>query len=460
MLLSCINSFAQAWNYNNNRIAISADGNSAPDNLHKWPIGDPDDWGANAAMLAILAKLEMQDKLVHYSYNNFIDAPAGPDSRNQNKISCDGGIIRWHFDAEKFYDVTTQLEQATNSLAKEMTKSTADDPLYFLHAGLSEFVYLAVEKAIELGGLENLRYVKLVSHSGFNENHKRREWHHTWDDIQKLCGNRMQYHKIKDQNACNQPDVLWCSGKDFSPWYWMRDHKDESIHWLYTRVQAHNTGKADISDCGLLYWLLTGDESGNPEKFKNFIGDGIANSVQGIAVKKLIEDKGKDNFISMEAEHFDLHGQWAFKNDDLASGGRFIEYIGANNDQEITKENICESNFEIKEAGTYTVKWLMRQTKEIEGDRVGSVWINFPDAIQIGHEPVKGFHKFAGRGKNDFTMNGQLDLHGDQSWMTVKFEKAGFYTLQVSACSEFLQIDKFILYKDMSFEDAKKMANQ
>lgn len=289
LLWSVTNTFAQAWEYDNNRIAISADGNSAPDLQYKWPIGDPDDWGANAAILATLAKMEMQDQLVHYSYNNFIDAPAGPDSENQNKISCDGAIIRWHFDASNFFDITTQLEEAKNNLAREIVKSTAKDPLFFIHAGLSEFVYQAVEKAIEIGGLESLNHVKLISHSGFNEIEKRRSWHHTWDDIQELCGQRIQYYKIKDQNACGQPDILWCSGNDFSPWEWMSIHHDESVRWLYTRIQAHKTGKADISDVGMLYWLLTADEDGSPEKFKSFIGEGIPNAVQGISITKELD---------------------------------------------------------------------------------------------------------------------------------------------------------------------------
>ncbi len=54
-----------AWGYKNNRIAVTSDGNSARDNEYKWPTGDPDDWGATAATLGIIAKLGLQDKLVH-----------------------------------------------------------------------------------------------------------------------------------------------------------------------------------------------------------------------------------------------------------------------------------------------------------------------------------------------------------------------------------------------------------
>ena len=81
LLLLIISSFipgltnAQSLGYNSNRIAISADGNNQADNHHFWPRADPDDWGATPATLAILAKLKLQDKLVHYSYNNFVDAP-------------------------------------------------------------------------------------------------------------------------------------------------------------------------------------------------------------------------------------------------------------------------------------------------------------------------------------------------------------------------------------------------
>lgn len=265
-----------AWGYLNHRIAVTSDGNSARDNEYKWPTGDPDDWGATAASLAIIAKLGLQEKLVHYSYNNFIDAPQGPDKTNQMKISADGAILRWHFDSTKFFDVTKQLSAARSSLASEMSRSTAEDPLYVILAGLSEFLYQAVDEVVKQGHVESLNHVYLVSHSGFNENEKRRDYHHTWEDVRARSGKRIKYKKIQDQNDKTDAHHLWHSGSDFSVWYWMRDHGDETVRWMYSRLEAHSGHVADISDCGLLYYLLWGDDNGSPAKFKRFIGKGIS----------------------------------------------------------------------------------------------------------------------------------------------------------------------------------------
>lgn len=267
--------FSQVWNYDNNRIAISFDGNSAPDNAYKWPTGDPDDWGAAAASCAIIAKLKLQDKLVHCSYNNFIDAPAGPDNENQLKISLVGAAERWDFKPETFIDVTTHLNDARTHLAKEIALSTADNPLYFCHAGLTEFIYQVVEEVINSGHKEALKHLYILSHSGFNENEKRRAYHRDFNDLRNLTENSFQYKKIKDQNDKTNPHNLWNSGKDFSVWYWMRDHKDPNVRWMYTRIEVHSENVADISDCGMLFYLLMGDDTGNPEKFRKFIGNGI-----------------------------------------------------------------------------------------------------------------------------------------------------------------------------------------
>ena len=267
-----------AWDYDNNRIACSADGNNQADNHPEaqWPRADPDDWAATPAALAIIAKLGLQGKLVHYSFNNFIGSPPHTSDKNQMEISTSGAISRWGYNSNIFFDVTLKLDAARTHLKNEIAKSTAQDPLYYIHMGPSEFLYQAVEEAINDGVTDAFNHVYIVSHSGYNDNHKRRNSHHTMEQVRSKAGDRMNYKRIKDQNGANDPNKLWNAGSNFSVYHWIRDHKDKTIPFIYERMEAHPGNKADPSDCGMVYWLLTGDEDGNPIKFKNFIGDGIS----------------------------------------------------------------------------------------------------------------------------------------------------------------------------------------
>ncbi len=279
---------AQGWGYSNNRIAISADGNNQPDHMHRWSKADPDDWGGTPVALAMIAKLQAQDKLVHFSYNNFIDAPAHTSATNHMKIGVDGAIERWNFDKNIFFDVPEDNEAAINDLVEEIEKSTATDPLYFIHMGPAEFLYRAVKQVIEDNKSETLSHIYIISHSGYNEKHLRRgdpkfdkkpvsasDKHHTIAETMELSGHRLNYRKIIDQNAHWDPNKLFGSDDDFTVWYWMRDHKDPNIKWLYDRMLVNEKGKADCSDAGMVYYLLTGDDNGSPSKLEKFFGEGI-----------------------------------------------------------------------------------------------------------------------------------------------------------------------------------------
>ena len=270
---------AQSLGYDNNRIAISADGNNQADSHPeaKWPRADPDDWGGTPASLSIISKLGLQDKLVHFSYNNFVAAPAHTSETNYMADGVNGAIARWNFDATRFFDVPEDNNAAINHLANQLKKSTPEDPLYFVHMGPSEFFYRAVKQVVDNGYKEALANVYVISHSGYNDNHLRRKAHHTMKEAIALSGNRIKYNKIKDQNACDDPNKLWCSNTDFSPYQWMKDHANPDIQWLYSRTQFHPQNKgADISDAGMVWYLLLGDEDGNPRKLEKFIGDGIS----------------------------------------------------------------------------------------------------------------------------------------------------------------------------------------
>ncbi|MEM6803455.1 MAG: hypothetical protein AAF696_18755 [Bacteroidota bacterium] len=300
---------AQSLGYKNNRIAISADGNNQADEQHFWPRADPDDWGATPASLAILAKLNLQDKLVHYSYNNFIDAPPHTSETNHMKLGVNGGIKYWNFDADRFFDVSAQYDAALTHLVNELKRSSSDDPLYFIHMGPAEFFYRAVKRLVDEGKVEALNHVYIISHSGYNDNHLRRgdpkfdktpvaeaDKHHRMQEAISLSGNRLHYKKIKDQNSGENPHKGWKSHTDWTVWYWMRDHQDPSVAWIYERMLANQKNSADISDAGMLYYLLLGDENGSPSKFKQFIGKGINPAAEASKLHKDIRWVGIKDF--------------------------------------------------------------------------------------------------------------------------------------------------------------------
>ncbi|WP_199271671.1 hypothetical protein [Paraglaciecola sp. L3A3] len=279
---------AAGWGYKNNRIAISADGNNQPDVMHFWTTADPDDWGATPAALAIIAKANKKNQLVHFSYNNFMNSPPHTTAINEMAVGVEGAIQNWGYDSNKFFDVSEDYQKALNDLVRVLQVSTKEDPLFFIHMGPSEFFYRAVQQVIKLGKIESLAHVYVISHSGYNDNHLRRgdpkfdkkpvpasQKHHTLTEAIALSGNRIQYKKIIDQNAKWDANQLWHSEHDWSVWLWMKEHKDETVRWIYQRMKRHPNGVADFSDAGMVYFLLTGDENGSPKKFEQFIGKGI-----------------------------------------------------------------------------------------------------------------------------------------------------------------------------------------
>jgi len=276
--LLVVHIMAQALGYDNNRIAVSADGNNQPDLGYTgtYDTADPDDWGATPAALIMLAKLQMQGVLVHYSYNNFMPSPPHTTEKNFMKEACDQAIARFGFEDSVFFDVGTHQQEAIQSLKNELAKSTAEDPLYFLHMGPSEFFYQAVKAVVDEGThIEALSHVYIISHSGYNDTHLRRPTEHTMPQTITLSGDRLNYTKIKDQNNCNTGWLLWCSGTKDHPWRDIRDHEDPHVQWLWERMSDHKHGKYDISDAGLMWYLLRGDEDGSPAKFATFLGYGI-----------------------------------------------------------------------------------------------------------------------------------------------------------------------------------------
>jgi hypothetical protein len=265
--------YCQALGYNNNRIAYSSDGNSVKDitNENQYPTADPDDWCGSPMSLAIIAKKNLQSKLVHFSYNNFMASPPESDAQNQMKKGVAPAISNFGYNPAVFFDVSSSSSvkaAAINQLKLEIEKSTASDPLYFILAGPSEFFYQCVQGVVNDGKKASLAYVYIISHSGYNENEKRRFSHHTLGQARSLGSNLMKYQKIVDQNTGLKRTT-------YDPYFWLRDHQNTKLRFIFDRMKAHPGNVADPSDAGMTFYLLTNDQNGTPSKLQTYFGSGI-----------------------------------------------------------------------------------------------------------------------------------------------------------------------------------------
>ncbi len=108
----------------------------------------------------------------------------------------------------------------------------------------------------------------IISHSGYNENEKRRYSHHTLAQARTLANSLMHYQKIVDQNTGLKRTT-------YDPYFWLRDHQDTKIRFIFDRMKAHPGNVADPSDAGMTFYLLTNDQNGTPEKLKTYFGIGV-----------------------------------------------------------------------------------------------------------------------------------------------------------------------------------------
>ncbi|NIJ44233.1 hypothetical protein FHR24_000672 [Wenyingzhuangia heitensis] len=163
----------------------------------------------------------------------------------------------------------------------------------------------------------------------------------------------------------------------------------------------------------------------------------------------------KDGLLILEGESFELQGKWGVVADEKASGGKYIEYTGANNYNSPNLTHEISVKFYVPAKAGYRVKWFMRQPpEEASGDLANDVWIYFPGDLgraYVNQQPVtlEHYEKFVSRSAKDgeFAFGGALDLHNPKSssWMTVDFPEAGEYTLNICARSKHFQLDKIIL---------------
>lgn len=273
------------------RIAWSADGNH----------NDEDDWAASPTALAIFAAAGIQDRLVHFDYNNIL-SNTNPDWEREHEISIRGAIERFRYKSGVFHNCRKDLDAAVESIARAIDASSASDPLYFVLAGPMEVPYLGIQKSDPA----RRRFVYCISHSRWNDGFARR---YTFSyNKRAVIPTGIRWVQIADQNAglSTGPFGRPHTDEEWAPWLWMRDSPVEPVRFLWERMQA--TRRADCSDAGMAYFLVTGDENAEVEKLRDILERGRRPAV--------IDPRPQ---VRLEAENFPILENFELETSDRAA---------------------------------------------------------------------------------------------------------------------------------------------
>ena len=243
------------------RIAFSSDGN----------YNDEDDWGAFPVAIAILDAFGVKDKLVHVDYNNIL-VKNDPRFYREMSESVLGSAKRYNISPSILFDCQKDLDGAINSIKNAINASSTENPLYYILAGPMEVPYLGIEQSDP----DKRKYVYCISHSRWNDGYTSadRELHnHSKRDV---IPSGINWIQIKDGN----PNLAHPGGvgrkstpEQWRLYHWLRDSRDRNLRWIFTRLEAE--GRADISDSTMTYFLLTGDENADLDKFKSLLDEKI-----------------------------------------------------------------------------------------------------------------------------------------------------------------------------------------
>ncbi len=265
------------------RVAISSDGN-----MH-----DNDDMQATMMSLMMLDKAGLHDQLTLYTYADHIWGSEGNDLEIMRHSAEATGEV-FGFDKTNFMAAVEDPEKAYNAMRDEILKSTEEDPLFILAVGPMQVVGEALDRAYAKDP-NALNYVTVISHSDWNDehadkpyvqsHHKHKEEPHsgwTWKEMDYKFGERVNFNRITDQNGTGKGQAPYLNKNKFAApswmsWDWMRTHSNPKVQWLYQQARKKPAGP-DFSDAGVIYYFCAdlygqrGDENGNPEKFKQWMG--------------------------------------------------------------------------------------------------------------------------------------------------------------------------------------------
>jgi hypothetical protein len=249
-VLLCQSSRAQSViDWPGGRLALTSDGNAH----------DPDDIGGTPMSIALMHSAGLADKLVHVDYANHLmhDGHQGeankPEMMNEMKISTEGAAERFgNLNPDILFNCQTQSKEATENFLRQAMLSSKEDPLWVICAGPMTMANRYLD-AVQATDPAKLAFIHCISHSARNGRHDPVQ---SWDRMKEEFPD-VSYHVISNQNMAGGPMGL-CSPLEH--WQWLKDSDNSNLRWLYSRNRTArvNQGKFDVSDAGMVFWVLSG----------------------------------------------------------------------------------------------------------------------------------------------------------------------------------------------------------
>ncbi len=239
------------------RIAWSADGNH----------NDEDDWAASPVALAIFAAFGVKEQLVHFDYNSILNNN-DPEWARTHRESVLGAVEKFGYDPARFFDDGRDLEGALENLTRAIDASSAEDPLYLVIAGPMEVAYRAIQRSDPA----KRKHVYAVSHSRWNDGYDA-DYVYNYSK-RNVIPSGVTWVQIRDQNAflSTSPFGRPANAEEWAPFHWLRDAADAKLRFLWQRLRVST--RADCSDAGMAYFLMSGDEESEIAKVRALLEEG------------------------------------------------------------------------------------------------------------------------------------------------------------------------------------------
>jgi hypothetical protein len=251
----------------NKRIAISCDGN-----YH-----DRDDICSVSMELGIIAKAGLQLKVTYFGYNDHYWKTSSSQQLDQTNSVLNSAKSWGGFDMTKFISVRTYHSTAVTNLKNEINKSSSTDSLIICGLGPMQ----VIGQAIAASDPTKRKYVKVVSHSQWNNEHAGRYGsgeglstpRYNLDNTNSssspgatfISNMGVKIVKIKDQNAT--------VSAPYSSYSWLQTSSDSRLRAIYS--ECKNVAAKSIFDCsdaGVVWFVIKNDQNGSPSKLKSFFG--------------------------------------------------------------------------------------------------------------------------------------------------------------------------------------------